>query len=91
MTRPIAAWRSAPERRTGPRRRSTANAWVSATGFGTARCRLINLSDDGAQITAPPGLRVGNRVTLTLRARIKRRASVVWVEADIIGLRFITG
>jgi hypothetical protein len=79
-----------PERRVEPRRRSSVSAWVSATGFGTARCRLLDLSDEGAQITAPIGLRVGDRVNLTLTSAGKRRAYVMWVEADIIGLRFIT-
>ena len=79
-----------PERRTQPRRRAGAGAWISAIGYGTARCSLVNLSEEGAQITAPMGLRVGDRLSLTLERGIKRRAYVMWVEADIIGLRFVT-
>ncbi|MBN8806858.1 MAG: PilZ domain-containing protein [Sphingomonas sp.] len=76
------------DRRSAVRRRTGTIAWVSHRGYGTARCTIHDVSDTGARIQAPCGLRVGDDVTLTEDGAPKRNAVAMWVEADMIGLHF---
>jgi hypothetical protein len=76
------------DRRGSVRRRSGTIAWVSQRGYGTARCKILDVSDEGARIQAPCGLRVGDNVTLSEDNKAPRSGTTMWIEADIIGLHF---
>lgn len=76
------------ERRAEARAPARLDGWITTGGYGAARCVVIDLSAEGAQITAPLGLRIGDRLLLSAEGVSRRHASVVWIDADIVGLRF---
>lgn len=52
--------------------------------------RVINVSAEGAMITAPPGLRIGERVALRLAGEIRVEGVVRWIRDGRTGLNFST-
>lgn len=77
------------ERRTERRQDVRWDAWLSARGYGAARVTMVDVSPGGAQVTAPLGLRVRDRVTLSRDSYGIRSARVQWIEAERVGLEFL--
>jgi hypothetical protein len=80
---------SAPEeRRRAPRSDVDEPAYVSSHGSST-RCRLINISAEGAAIEVPDPAFIPSRFQLmTERDRVVRNCRAVWTKQNRIGVIF---
>jgi hypothetical protein len=65
-------------------------AYVSSGGAST-RCRVLNLSAEGAAIDVPNAAYIPQRFRLmTEKDRLIRRCRVVWIQQNRIGVAFET-
>jgi hypothetical protein len=53
-----------------------------------AKTQLVDLSDTGARVVAPPILRDGDRLELEFEDKAKIPAQVVWLRDGFAGLQF---
>lgn len=86
---PSALPATAPEeRRRAPRTDVDEPAYVASHGAST-RCRVVNISADGAAIEVPDPLFIPDRFQLmTERDRVVRNCRVVWTRQNRIGVIF---
>jgi hypothetical protein len=78
------------ERRRHPRVEIDEAAYVSSGGAST-RCRVLNLSAEGAAIDVPNATYIPQRFRLmTEKDRLIRRCRVVWIQQNRIGVAFET-
>jgi PilZ domain len=76
------------ERRRAPRTDVDEPAYVASHGAST-RCRLVNISADGAAIEVPDPVFIPPRFQLmTERDRVVRDCRVVWTRQNRIGVIF---
>jgi hypothetical protein len=63
-------------------------AYISATGSST-RCRIANMSDDGAALDVPDASFIPDSFQLmTERDRIVRTCRIVWIKQNRMGVEF---
>jgi hypothetical protein len=87
MTSPLPAM-SSEERRKAPRADVDEPAYIASRGAST-RCRVINISADGAAIEVPDPVFIPDRFQLmTERDRVVRGCRVVWTRQNRIGVIF---
>src|SRR4051812_12469612 len=76
------------ERRKGPRTDVDEAAYVASHGAST-RCRVVNISADGAAIEVPDPAFIPNQFQLMTEAdRVLRSCRVVWTRQNRIGVVF---
>jgi hypothetical protein len=76
------------ERRKHPRAEVDETAYVSSGGAST-RCRVLNISAEGAAIDVPNAAYVPDRFQLmTEKDRVIRSCRVVWIQQNRIGVTF---
>jgi hypothetical protein len=76
------------ERRRGPRADVDEPAYISSHGSST-RCRLVNISAEGAAIEVPDPVFVPARFQLmTENDRVVRDCRIVWTKQNRIGVIF---
>jgi hypothetical protein len=76
------------ERRRHPRVEIDEAAYVSSGGAST-RCRVLNVSAEGAAIDVPNAAYIPQRFRLmTEKDRIIRKCRVVWIQQNRIGVAF---
>jgi hypothetical protein len=76
------------ERRKSQRTLVDEVAYISSSGSST-RCRIANISDDGAALNVPDASFIPNCFHLmTERDRIVRSCRVVWLKQNQIGVQF---
>jgi hypothetical protein len=76
------------ERRRAPRADVDEPAYIASQGAST-RCRVVNISADGAAIEVPDPLFIPGRFQLmTERDRVVRSCRVVWTRQNRIGVIF---
>jgi hypothetical protein len=80
-------WRG-EERREHQRTEVDEVAYLSSCGTST-RCRVVNISADGAAIDVPNAAFVPDRFELMTEAdRVVRKCQVVWIRQNRIGVAF---
>jgi hypothetical protein len=78
------------ERRKQPRAEVDEVAYVSSGGAST-RCRVLNISTEGAAIDVPNATFIPQRFQLmTEKDRLIRKCRVVWIQQNRIGVAFET-
>jgi hypothetical protein len=78
------------ERRKSQRTDVDEMAYISASGSST-RCRIANMSHDGAALDVPDASFIPNCFQLmTARDRIVRTCRIVWIKQNRIGIEFET-
>ena len=78
------------ERRKHPRAEVDETAYVSSGGAST-RCRVLNISAEGAAIDVPNAAYIPPRFQLmTEKDRLIRKCRVVWIQQNRIGVAFET-
>ena len=76
------------ERRKHPRAEVDETAYVSSGGAST-RCRVLNISAEGAAIDVPNAVYIPDRFRLmTENDRVVRDCRVVWIQRNRIGVVF---
>jgi hypothetical protein len=76
------------ERRRGPRADVDESAYISSHGSST-RCRVVNISVEGAAIDVPDPVFVPARFQLmTEKDRVVRDCRIVWTKQNRIGVIF---
>jgi hypothetical protein len=76
------------DRRRGPRADVDEPAYISSHGSST-RCRVVNISAEGAAIEVPDPLFVPTRFQLmTENDRVVRDCRIVWTKQNRIGVVF---
>ena len=76
------------ERRRGPRADVDEPAYISSQGSST-RCRVVNISAEGAAIDVPDPVFVPARFQLmTEKDRVIRDCRIVWTKQNRIGVIF---
>lgn len=76
------------DRRKHPRVEIDEPAYISAGGLST-RCRLLNVSSQGAAIEVPSPDLVPSRFQLmTEKDRVIRPCRVIWIKQNRIGIAF---
>ena len=76
------------ERRKHPRTEVSEVAYLSSGGAST-RCRVLNISAEGAAIDVPTAAFVPDRFQLmTEKDRVVRKCRVVWIQQNRIGVAF---
>jgi hypothetical protein len=76
------------ERRKSTRAEVDEIAFISVAGSST-RCRLINLSGDGAAVDVPDPANIPSHFLLmTERDRLVRSCRIVWIKQNRIGVEF---
>ena len=76
------------ERRRGPRADVDEPAYISSHGSST-RCRVVNMSAEGAAIDVPDPVFVPARFQLmTEKDRVVRDCRIVWTKQNRIGVIF---
>jgi hypothetical protein len=79
------------ERRQKPRKPSGARVWADPGGvLPVVDCKIIDITDDGAQVAALSGRRLPDVFILQHEAtRILGEAHVVWRNGNNVGVRLI--
>lgn len=76
------------DRRKHPRTETDEPAYVSAGGSST-RCRILNISADGAAIEVPDASFIPDRFQLmTEKDRVIHDCRVIWIKKNNIGVAF---
>jgi len=75
------------DRRLAVRKSSTQGVLIAASG-GAIKTRLVDISDTGARVVAPPDLREGDRLELEFEDKARIPAQVVWLRDGFAGLQF---
>lgn len=79
------------ERRRKPRRNSGARVWADPGGIlPVIDCKIIDISEDGAQVAALNGRPLPEKFMLQHEAtRIVGEAHVVWRNGPLVGVKLI--
>jgi Ca2+-binding RTX toxin-like protein len=76
------------ERRKSTRAEVDEVAFISVAGSST-RCRIVNVSGDGAAVDVPDAAYIPNRFRLmTERDRLVRNCRIAWIKENRIGVEF---
>jgi hypothetical protein len=76
------------ERRKSQRTDLDEMAYISSSGSST-RCRIVNMSEDGAALDVPDALYIPTCFHLmTERDRLVRNCRIVWIKQNRIGVEF---
>ena len=76
------------ERRKAPRTDVDQTAYISASGSST-RCRIANMSSDGAAVDVPDASHIPNRFQLMAEMdRLVRHCRIAWIKGNRIGVEF---
>jgi hypothetical protein len=76
------------ERREHPRTEVNEVAYIS-TGGASTRCRVLNISVEGAAIDVPNAAFAPDRFQLMIKKdRLVRKCRVVWVQQNRVGVAF---
>jgi hypothetical protein len=76
------------ERRKSERTDLDEMAYISASGSST-RCRIVNMSEDGAALDVPDATYIPNCFHLmTEQDRVVRSCRIVWIKQNRIGVKF---
>jgi PilZ domain len=76
------------ERRKSTRAGVDEVAFISVAGSST-RCRIVNVSSDGAAVDVPDAAYIPNRFRLmTERDRLVRNCRIAWIKENRIGVEF---
>ena len=87
-SQPLSLAAAMEERRRGPRADVDEPAYISSHGSST-RCRVVNISVEGAAIEVPDPLFVPARFQLmTENDRVVRDCRIVWTKQNRIGVVF---
>jgi hypothetical protein len=87
-SQPLSLAAAMEERRRGPRADVDEPAYISSHGSST-RCRVVNISAEGAAIEVPDPLFVPTRFQLmTETDRVVRDCRIVWTKQNRIGVVF---
>jgi len=87
-SQPLSLATAMEERRRGPRTDVDEPAYISSHGSST-RCRVVNMSAEGAAIDVPDPAFVPARFQLmTEKDRVVRDCRVVWTKQSRIGVIF---
>ena len=80
------------ERRRARRRAFHSSAWADPGGIlPVIDCKIVNLTEGGARVIAPPGVEIPQVFQLQIDAsRILGAAEVMWREENQVGVRFLT-
>jgi hypothetical protein len=85
---PLSLATAMEERRRGPRADVDEPAYISSHGSST-RCRVVNISAEGAAIEVPDPVFVPARFQLMTESdRVLRDCRVVWTKQNRIGVIF---
>lgn len=82
---------STTDRRVQSRSATHQDGWLEARGYGATRVMMYDLSENGAQVSAPPGLKVNDRVIVRSGVMGSRTGIVAWVDGGRVGLEFTSG
>ena len=79
------------ERRRKPRKSSGARVWADPGGvLPVVDCRIIDITEDGAQVAALSGRPLPDKFLLQHEAtRILGEAHVVWRNGNLVGVKLI--
>ena len=87
-SQPLSLATAMEERRRGPRADVDEPAYISSHGSST-RCRLVNISAEGAAIDVPDPVFVPTRFQLMTESdRVVRNCRIVWTKQNRIGVIF---
>jgi hypothetical protein len=87
-SQPLSLAAAMEERRRGPRADVDEPAYISSHGSST-RCRVVNISAEGAAIDVPDPLFIPTRFQLmTENDRVVRDCRIVWTKQNRIGVIF---
>ena len=87
-SQPLSLATAMEERRRGPRADVDEPAYISSQGSST-RCRVVNISGEGAAIDVPDPVFVPARFQLmTEKDRVVRDCRIVWTKQNRIGVIF---
>jgi hypothetical protein len=76
------------DRRKHPRTETDEPAYISADGLST-RCRLVNISEEGAAIEVPdPAYLPSHFRLMTEKDRVTRNCRMIWIKQNRIGVAF---
>ena len=76
------------DRRKHPRIETDEPAYISADGLST-RCRLLNVSMEGAAVEVPDPAYIPSHFQLmTEKDRVIRRCRIIWIKQNRIGIVF---
>ncbi|MEH6950620.1 PilZ domain-containing protein [Nitrobacter sp. NHB1] len=76
------------DRRKHPRVEIDESAYISASGL-SMRCRLLNMSADGAAVEVPnPAFVPSHFQLMTEKDRVIRHCRVIWIKQNRIGVTF---
>jgi hypothetical protein len=80
------------ERRRARRKSHHTSAWADPGGIlPVIDCKILNLTEDGARIVAPPGVEMPQVFQLQIdSSRILGAAEVMWRVENQVGVRFLT-
>ena len=80
------------DRRTRKRKAMSSFAWADPGGIlPVIDCRIIDFTEDGARVVAPPGVEMPAIFQLQIdHSRILGAAEVIWRENNHVGVRFLT-
>jgi hypothetical protein len=87
-SQPLSLAAAMEDRRRGPRADVDEPAYISSHGSST-RCRVVNISAEGAAIEVPDPLFVPTRFQLMTESdRVVRDCRIVWTKQNRIGVVF---
>jgi hypothetical protein len=87
-SQPLSLATAIEERRRGPRADVDEPAYISSHGSST-RCRVVNISAEGAAIEVPDPVFIPTRFQLmTENDRVVRDCRIVWTKQNRIGVVF---
>ena len=87
-SQPLSLATAMEERRRGPRADVDEPAYISSHGSST-RCRVVNISAEGAAIDVPDPMFVPARFQLmTEKDRVVRDCRIVWTKQNRVGVIF---
>ena len=87
-SQPLSLETATEERRRGPRADVDESAYISSHGSST-RCRVVNISAEGAAIDVPDPVFIPARFQLmTEKDRVVRDCRIVWTKQNRIGVIF---
>jgi hypothetical protein len=80
------------ERRRRARRSQLSPAWADPGGIlPVIDCRIVDISDEGARVTAAPGVEIPDVFQLQIdSSRILGAAEVVWRGPRQVGVKFLS-